>query len=161
MKSITMYTNSQTFWLVALRVAIGWHFLYEGVAKILTPGWSAYYYLMDSQGYFADFFYDMAGNSTCLAVINYLNLIGLTLVGLSLICGLLSKWGAIGGIAFLAMFYLSHPPFIGAEYMAPFEGSYLWIDKNFVEMLALLVLIYFPTSHIIGLDRFVCHFTKK
>jgi len=27
--------------VVALRVLIGWHFLYEGLSKLTTPGWSA------------------------------------------------------------------------------------------------------------------------
>ena len=35
----------------------------------------------------------------------------------------------------------------------PFEGSYLWIDKNLVEFAALGLLMVFPTSRIIGFDR--------
>ncbi|MDR1089456.1 MAG: DoxX subfamily, partial [Prevotella sp.] len=62
---------------------------------------------------------------------------------------------SIGGIVFLALYYLSHPPFIGADYMMPTEGSYLWIDKNIIEIVALMVLIYFPTSRVIGIDRYI------
>ena len=49
------YTTTQLFWLVALRVLIGWHFLYEGLVKVVNPNWSSAGYLMDSQGFFSGF----------------------------------------------------------------------------------------------------------
>lgn len=157
----TSYSRSQTLWLVILRILIGWHFLYEGLAKILTPNWSAYPYLMDSQGFMAEFFQYLAADPTLLSVVNIINIFGLTLVGLGLITGCFSRLASIGAIAFLIMFYLSHPPFIGAESMMPSEGSYLWVDKNLIEIGALMVLIYFPTSHIIGFDRYIFKFFKR
>ena len=42
------YTNLQTFLLVALRILLGWYFLYEGIVKIANPDWSSFNYLMDS-----------------------------------------------------------------------------------------------------------------
>lgn len=80
-------TRPRLVLLVALRVAIGWHFMYEGVAKILQGNWTA------------------------------------------------------------------QPPIMSAEYMFPGEGSYLWVNKNLIELLALAVLYVFPTGHIIGIDR--------
>lgn len=155
------YTNAQTLWLVILRLLIGWHFLYEGIVKILNPGWSAYPYLMDSHGILEDFFQSIAENPDLLLASNYFNIYGLTIIGLCLILGCFAKYASIGGIVFLALYYLSHPPFIGAEYMMPTEGSYLWIDKNLIEIGAMMVLIYFPTSHIIGLDRLFSKSFKK
>ncbi|MBK5721071.1 DoxX family protein [Dysgonomonas sp. Marseille-P4677] len=160
MNKQTPYSRMQTFWLVILRLLIGWHFLYEGIVKILNSGWTAYPYLMDSQGFFAEYFHSLADNPGLLAVSNYFNIYGLTLIGLALILGCFSRIASIGGIFFLAMYYLSHPPFIGAEYMMPTEGSYLWVDKNLIEIGALMVLIYFPTSRIIGLDRYICKLCK-
>lgn len=151
------YSRSQLFCLVTLRLVIGWHFLYEGVVKVLNPNWSAQHFLMDSDGWFAPVFEYLA-NSAALPVVNTLNIIGLLLVGISLMTGFLSRYASIGGILLLSMYFLSHPPFVGADYIMPSEGSYLWIDRNIVEIFALLVLIYFPTSRIIGLDRF---FSKK
>lgn len=155
MNKLTSYSRPQTFWLVILRLLIGWHFLYEGLVKLLNSGWTAYPYLMDSQGFLSGFFQSMAENEGFLSVSNYVNVYGLILVGLGLILGCLSRYASIGGIIFLALYYLSHPPFIGADFMMPTEGSYLWVDKNLIEIGALLVLIYFPTSHIIGLDRYI------
>lgn len=156
MERVKTYTGGQTFWLIALRCLIGWHFLYEGVTKLFNSSWSAYPYLMDSQGFMAETFYAMASNPTMLTLVNYANIIGLTLIGLGLIMGCFFRLSVIGAIAFMVMFYLSHPPFIGAEYLMPTEGSYLWVDKNLIEIGALMVLFYFPTSRTYGLDRYVC-----
>jgi len=161
MKEKTLYSKGQTLWLVILRLLIGWHFLYEGLVKILNPSWSAFPYLMDSQGFFAEFFYSIADNPTLLDISNIINVYGLTLIGLGLILGCFSRIATVGGIAFLALYYLSHPPFIGATYMMPTEGSYLWVDKNLIEIGALMVLFYFPTSQIIGLDRYVGKIFKR
>ncbi|MDR1584930.1 MAG: DoxX family membrane protein [Prevotellaceae bacterium] len=149
------YSKFQISSLIILRLLIGWHFLYEGLIKVFNPNWTAYHYLMDSQGFFAEYFYNIASNTTLLSIANVLNTYGLILVGLGLILGCLSKWSSICGVVLLLMYCLSHPPFIGAEYLMPAEGSYLWIDKNLVEMAALIVLTGFPTSHIIGLDRYL------
>ncbi|MDR2948464.1 MAG: DoxX family membrane protein [Dysgonomonas sp.] len=161
MNKLTSYSRSQTLWLVVLRLLIGWHFLYEGLVKLFNSGWSAYPYLMDSDGFLSGFFQNIAGNEGFLAVSNYVNIYGLTLIGLGLILGCFSRIASIGGIIFLALFYLSHPPFVGADYLMPTEGSYLWIDKNIIEIGALMVLIYFPTSHIIGLDRYLSKLFKR
>ena len=155
MKEQISYSRAQTLWLVVLRLLIGWHFLYEGIVKFFNSSWTSYHYLMDSQGIFADLFYALADNPTLLSVANFLNVYGLILIGLGLILGCFSKLSSIGGIILLVFYCLSHPPFIGAEYLMPTEGSYLWVDKNLIEIGALMVLIYFPTSRIIGLDRFI------
>jgi len=38
--------------LTVLRILIGWHFLYEGIAKLLSPAWTAKYYLLGSNWIF-------------------------------------------------------------------------------------------------------------
>ena len=73
--------------------------------------------------------------------------------GLGLTLGCLYRLSSVGGMILLAMYTLSHPSFVGASYMMPFEGSYLWIDKNLVEFAALGLMCVFPTSQIIGFDR--------
>ncbi len=152
-KTSPAYTNSQTWALVLLRVFIGWHLLYEGVVKLWNVGWSAGGYLMDSQGFMSELFYKMAANPDVLAVVDFLNVWGLILVGLSLITGLFTRYALIGGILLLALYYLSHPALVGVKYAMPTEGSYLFVNKNLIEMAAMVVLWLFPSSHIIGLDR--------
>lgn len=153
MNRTVCYSTSQFVSLFLLRIFIGWHFLYEGVVKIISPGWTAYPYLMDSTGFLSGIFRGIADSSSLLAISNYANMIGLTFVGLALILGIFNRCAGIVGIFFLLLFYLSHPPFIGSTSMFPTEGSYLWIDKNLIEVAGLLVLLFFPTAHILGLDR--------
>ncbi|MFV0392531.1 MAG: DoxX family membrane protein [Paludibacteraceae bacterium] len=149
------YSKNQLFWLVVLRVVIGWYFLYEGLAKAFTPGWTSYGYIMDSQGIFAGLFKLLGQNTAIMPVVDAFNIYGLIAIGLLLILGLFEKVGYIGAIALLILYYLSHPASIHATYLFPPEGSYLWINKNVVMLVAVAVLTVFPTAKKIGLDRFV------
>lgn len=159
-KQSVLYTPSRLVLLVMLRVAIGWHLMYEGLAKLLQPNWSAYGYLMDSKGWFSQFFQNMAGNPGLLNVVDFLNMWGLTLIGFSMIIGLFSRYAKAAAMLILLFYYIAHPPLMNVEYLFPGEGSYLWVNKNLVELLAVAVLFVFPTGHIIGLDRFIRGKTK-
>jgi len=154
-----IYTNTQLSWLVILRVAIGWHFLYEGLVKLMNPNWSSVGFLLDSNGFLGSFFHSLASNPATLNIIDQLNIWGLILIGLGLILGLFSRVACISGIILLASYYLSHPPFAGLRYSVPGEGSYLIVNKNLVELIALAVLFVFPSSRYIGIDRLI--FGKK
>jgi len=155
----TNYTTLQLWSLVILRVAVGWHFLYEGITKLLNPDWSSLGYLMDSKGLFEGLFHSIAGNATVLNVMDFLNVRGLILIGAGLIVGFITRAAAISGIVLLAFYYLSHPAIIGVTYAIPSEGSYLWVNKNLIELLTLWVIIMFPTWKAVGLDRYF--FNKK
>lgn len=153
-KQQVKYTNWQVSALVVVRVLIGWHFLYEGLVKVIDPNWSAESFLNAAQGPFSGLFKSMAAVDSILTTINFCNQWGLILVGLSLIIGLFSRWACIGGMALLFMYYISNPPFIGIETPSVAEGSYLIVNKNLIELFTLLVLFLFPTGRIIGMDRF-------
>jgi len=150
------YSKSQLFWLITLRVIIGWHFLYEGVVKVVNPNWSGIGYLLDSGGFMAGFFQGMAANQSTLQVIDFINIWGLIAIGLGLILGSFTRIATIAGIVLLSLYYFSHPPFPGIKYAMPMEGSYLFVNKNLIEMVALAVLFLFPTSREFGLDKFIC-----
>ena len=147
------YSKNQLYLLTALRVMIGWHFLYEGLVKLANPDWSSIGFLLDSKGAFSNLFYSLASNPDVLKVVDTLNIAGLTLIGLGLILGSFTRLATIGGIVLLAFYYLSHPPFVGLKYVLPMEGSYLVVDKNLIELVALCVLLVFPTGHLLGFDR--------
>lgn len=149
------YTSWQLILLVLLRLTIGWHFLYEGIVKLINPDWSSAPFLLDSQGFMSNFFYGLANNTGLLHVVDFLNIWGLILIGAGLILGTFTRIASIAGIVLLGFYYLSHPPFVGLTYAIPDEGNYLIVNKNLIEMFALAVLLVFPTGHIIGLDRFL------
>lgn len=150
-----LYNNAQLTILVVLRVIIGWYFLYEGLAKVFTPNWTAYGYLMDSKGIFSSLFTTIAENPNLLAISDTLNTYGLIIIGLLLILGLFEKVGYIGAVALLLLYYIAHPPLLNVEYLLPSEGSYLWVDRNLIMLFTVVVLYLFPTAHIIGLDRMI------
>ncbi len=149
------YSNTQLSWLVILRIAIGWHFLYEGMVKLMNPNWSSVGFLLDSNGFLESFFYSLSSDPSLVYLIDLLNIWGLILIGLGLILGFLARPACIFGIILLSMYYLSHPPFAGLRYAVPSEGSYLIINKTLIELIALAVLFVFPSSSFVGIDRFI------
>jgi len=149
------FSRLQMIALVILRVTIGWHFLYEGVAKLLKPNWSAAGYLLQSRGIFADIFRWMAASPDVMAWVNPLNMWGLTLIGLGLIVGCFTRLASAAGILFIVILYLCNPLMVGYFYSIPMEGNYLIINKNLVEMAALYVILVTGTGRYLGLDRIV------
>jgi thiosulfate dehydrogenase [quinone] large subunit len=141
--------------LTLLRVAIGWHFLYEGVAKLTAPSWSAAGYLKQARGPFADFFRGVASQPNMLANADLVTMWGLTIVGVLLMLGLFTRLASLGGIAFILLFYFATPPFVGYFYAIPTEGSYLIVNKNLVELCALVAILLTGSGRFAGLDRLV------
>ncbi len=146
-------TRPQNLILSVLRIVIGWHFLYEGVSKILIPKWTSAGYLLNARWLFADVFHWMASNTAVLIAVDWMNKVGLTLVGLALVVGIFTRFASVCGILLLALYYFANPPLIGTEFGIPSEGHYLVVNKNVVEMAALLVIMLFPTRALLGLDR--------
>jgi len=141
--------------LVFLRLAIGWHFLYEGLVKLTNPNWSSAGYLLDSGGFLKQFFYNLTANPDLLKIVDFLNIWGLILIGLGLILGLFTRAAIISGIVLMVFYYFSHPPFPGLKYTMPTDGSYLVVNKMLIEALALGVLFVFPTWLEWGVDRWI------
>jgi thiosulfate dehydrogenase [quinone] large subunit len=148
-------TRTQQLFLVALRIAIGWHFLYEGLVKLFTSSWTSSGYLMDSKGFMAPLFKGIATNPHLLGFVDHLNEWGLILIGAGLILGLFTRISAVAGMLLLALYYLSHPPLIIFSYALPSEGSYFIVDKIMIELIALGVIYSFRTELIVGLDRLI------
>jgi thiosulfate dehydrogenase [quinone] large subunit len=141
--------------IVILRVLIGWHFLYEGVAKLSKPGWSAAGFLTQSRGPLSGLFRWMASDPSVLAIVNPLNMWGLTLIGLGLIVGCFTRSAAVSGILLILLFYMCNPPFVGYFYSIPSEGNYLIVNKNLVELGALLVVLVTGSGRAAGIDRII------
>jgi thiosulfate dehydrogenase [quinone] large subunit len=141
--------------ITVMRIAIGWHFLYEGVAKLTSASWSAAGYLKVSRGPFAGFFHWIASRPDLLDKVNLITMYGLAVVGVLLILGLFTRVAAVGGVGFVLLFYLCNPPFVGYFYSIPTEGSYLVVNKNVVEACALVVILLTRSGVFAGLDRIV------
>jgi thiosulfate dehydrogenase [quinone] large subunit len=155
-------TGFQQFCLITLRTVIGWHFAYEGFYKLMLPGWSrtgqlvgawsAAGYLKGATGPLAPTFHRMAESAGTMHAVDLIVPFGLLVVGLSLMLGLLTQLGCAGAIAFLALFYLSQPPFTGMPQTGA-EGTYLIVNKNLIELIAVTTVMAFRTGLIAGLDQ--------
>jgi thiosulfate dehydrogenase [quinone] large subunit len=149
------WTRFQSIALVTLRILIGWHFLYEGLAKLVNPYWTSAGYLAESKWWFGGLFINIAASPTLLTLVDYVNVWGLTLIGVCLILGALTRTATVAGIVLLALYYIAAPPFAGLSYAMPAEGSYLIVNKVLIELVALVVLLACPTGRILGVDRVI------
>ncbi|MFM7150325.1 MAG: DoxX family protein [Gemmataceae bacterium] len=81
-------------------------------------------------------------------------------VGVCLLLGLFSRLAAFLGAGFLLMTYLAVPAFPWLPAPAQSEGTYLFVNKNVVEMLALCVFMCVPTGRWFGLDSILHVFRR-
>jgi uncharacterized membrane protein YphA (DoxX/SURF4 family) len=76
-------------------------------------------------------------------------------VGATLLFGLLTRLSCVLAAGFLLMTYLSVPAFPWLPVPPQQEGSYFFVSKNVIEMLALLTLATTPSGRWFGIDGFV------
>jgi uncharacterized membrane protein YphA (DoxX/SURF4 family) len=146
-------TTAPTYLLTILRILVGWHFLYEGITKMVNPSWSAGPFLLESTWWFSGLFKAIATHPASLAVVDFLNVWGLTLIGLGLFIGLFTRLAAWAGALLLLVYYIARPPFIGLMDGMPTDGSYIWVNKNLIEMFLLLLLARVPIQWMFGIDN--------
>ena len=90
--------------------------------------------------------------------INFAVTYALTAIGACLMLGLCSRLAALGGAGFMCFVVLTQPAFPGIYPPdPPVVGHALLINKDFVEMLALLVIASVPAGRWGGLDYFLYH----
>jgi thiosulfate dehydrogenase [quinone] large subunit len=145
--------------LVVLRTLVGWHFLYEGYVKLLNPAWgrdghplaawSSAGYLKSATGPLADLFHSL-GAAAWVGRVDIGVAALLIAVGLSLMLGLFTQTGCVGAMGLLALFYVSAMPLGAPESHA--EGTYLIVNKNLIELVAVAVIFTFRTGQFAGLD---------
>ena len=89
--------------IVALRIVMGWVLFQGGITKVLDPSFTAAGYLtnLPEGNPFIGFFGSMAGNS----VIDGLVAWGLTLTGIGLMAGALTRWCAFWGAVMMLFFW--------------------------------------------------------
>jgi thiosulfate dehydrogenase (quinone) large subunit len=151
----TTFGRAPMIAITVLRVLVGWHFLYEGLAKLTASSWTAAGYLKQARGPLGESFRWLATRPDMLANADLMTKWGLTIVGVCLILGLFTRLASLAGIGFILLFYLAAPPLIGYFYAIPSEGSYLIVNKNLVEAAALAVILLTGSGRFAGLDRIV------
>ncbi len=155
MKKVTLFS------LTFLRIFTGWYFLYEGIVKLIEPGWTARPFLASSRWIFADLFYAISQSSFLLGIVDFINVWGLIFIGLSLITGLLVRWFSLAGFFLLLMYFAAHPPIPGYTFGTIAEGSYLWVNRTLIQALVLLVFVFLPNRLLFGLDRMILRWKEE
>ena len=133
--------NWKKLMITLFRVAIGWHFLYEGISKMISGNWTAAGYLAKATGPFSGFYHSLAASETAMNIIDPLNMAGLVLIGLGLFLGVFIRLSAVSGVFLLLLYYFAYPPF-GGDIFGSAEGSLYIVNKNLIEALALLVIFF-------------------
>jgi uncharacterized membrane protein YphA (DoxX/SURF4 family) len=87
--------------------------------------------------------------------LDWLVAFGLCAVGACLLLGLMTRSACVGGALLLLMFYVTMPALPGVPDNPRAEGHYLFINKNVIEMLALLALATTASGRWAGLDGLV------
>jgi uncharacterized membrane protein YphA (DoxX/SURF4 family) len=76
----------------------------------------------------------------------------LTIAGACIFFGFMTPLACLVAAGFLVLTYLSHPPFPWLPLPPNTEGNPLFINKNVIEAIALLVIAVHPTGRWLGLD---------
>jgi len=139
--------------ITIIRAAVGWHFLYEGCIKLFAENWSAASYLNNTYGFLSGFYHWLAISPGRLAVVDFLNVWGLILIGLALFIGLLSRWASLAGALLLVLYYFAYPPF-GITLLTG-DGSVYIINQLFIEA-SILIFLFCYREKGYGLGNLLC-----
>ncbi len=93
----------------------------------------------------------MPGRWSKLEFADQSTIIGLTVFGIMLLLGLGTRIAALGGAVMLFNFYMAMPPWPGVPAAPGPEHSYV-INKNLIEVIALLGIAVMPTGSWFGVD---------
>lgn len=141
--------HSLSAWFVlSLRLMMGFAFLYAGLDKLLAGEFSAYGYLANAVpangGPFVDQFLWMAGSPAILAVVDVAVPFGQLAIGLSLIVGAFVRLAAFFGALMMATFYVAN-----------WDVAHGFINGDFAYMLVFLAVAAFGAGRILGLDVYI------
>lgn len=125
-----------------LRLVFGFLFFFAGWSKLTAEGWTASGFLQNATGPFASWFQSLAGNG----VVDFLNMWGLTLIGVALILGLLVRTASFFGIVLMGLYYFAD--FVG-------NTAHGFIDEHIIYIIVLILFLVGGFGHVWGLDALV------
>lgn len=141
-----------------LRMAIGWHFLYEGASKLFAGNWTSQLYLSNTSGFLAIFYHWIAASPNLLKIVDLMNVYGLIFIGIALFIGLFTRLAALSGVILLTLYYFAYPPF-GASLLSVGDGHLFIVDKIFIEALILMFFVLYKQQGI-GVDVVIRQYQK-
>ena len=137
--------------ITIVRMAIGWHFVYEGSSKLFNDSWTAHHFLEGSNSFLAGFYHWLGASSALMPIVDFLNIFGLILIGLGLFFGFFTRIAALSGFCLLMLYYFAYPPF-GASLIMQSVGELFVVNQVLIEAAILLVFV-FINNRGLGLDH--------
>lgn len=125
-----------------LRLVFGLLFFFAGWSKLTADDWTATGFLQHATGPFASWFQSLAGNG----VVDFLNMWGLTLIGVALILGLLVRTASFFGVVLMGLYYFAD--FVG-------NTAHGIIDEHIVYIVVFFLFLVGGFGHVWGLDALV------
>lgn len=93
-----------------------------------------------------------------MSVLNLSVALGLTAIGACLMLGFMNRLASLGGVVFLVQVWLSQFPWPLTYPPTPdMVGHFMLVSKDFVELVALLLIASLPVGQWGGLDYFLWH----
>ena len=97
---------------------------------------------------------------TAIKIVDMLTIAGLAGLGILLIVGLFSRFAAFSAAFMVFGFYLAWPPLPGVPEAPGPEHSFI-VNKNLIEVMALLALAAVPSGYWFGLDNVIGKFLAR
>ncbi len=146
--TITGQAHSLSAWFVlALRLMMGYAFLHAGVDKVMEAGWGAEGYLLNAvpaESPLVGMFHWMGNTAWFVDFLAIAIPWGELLIGLALIAGVLTRFAAFWGAFMMLMFYFSN-----------WDVAHGFINGDFAYMLVFLAVAAFGAGRILGLDAII------
>jgi thiosulfate dehydrogenase [quinone] large subunit len=146
------YTSAEKPFILFLRLAMAWTFLYAASHQVFDPNFSVAGFLKSTKT-FHDLYAPLAASSWA-PVITFLVSYGHLLIGLSLLTGLLVRVSAPFGILLMLVYWTAHMDFPFIEN----KNNFL-VDYHIVYASVLGYLVVKRAGHVWGLDGWVEHFS--
>lgn len=97
---------------------------------------------------------------TPLRIADIMTIGGLTVLGALLIAGLFTRFAALSAAFMIFGFYMAMPPWPGVPEVPGPEHSFI-VNKNLVEVIALLVFVTLPSGRWFGIDAYLARMRER
>ena len=131
--------------VLAMRLAMGWIFVWSGFDKLLGDWTSSGFLINATKGPLEAWFVDLGTNSAAVDVIDGLVIWGQILIGIALILGVATRFTLFWAGAMIFMFYIAQFP--------PAQNPFL--DEHIIYIGVFLLLGALGAGRILGLDALV------
>ena len=143
----------QRYALLALRVIIGWFFLYSGLTKLMMdPAFNSAGFLVGAKTF--QNFYHWLASAENIGWVNFMNVWGQILIGAGLLTGTFTRLASYSAILMMALYY-----FPGLEF-PKVEHGFL-VDSHVIYAFALAVLAGFRAGDYLGVDQWISRYRSK